>query len=556
MTKTDLPPHAALCRDFALRLTERASETGTADEASFGPWLADLLRDSPAFGPSPEVWAFPVAPGDPRHCIAMLVRGSGSQTVLLTGHYDTVTTSDYGDLRPLATQPEVLAQALAAQVVAAPDGTTEARVRDDIAAGFLPGRGLLDMKAGLAAGLTAISAFAASPQAGNLLFLAVPDEENASAGARAAARELPAHLAWRGVHLCAAINLDAIADDGDGTDGRVVATGTVGKVLPTAFVVGVPVHSGFPLRGINAAVLAGAIAARLEWAPELTDNSSNTPGTPISLLSLKDGKTGYDVTTPATAFATFSVLNHRRNPGAVLALIRPLVEEAANDVLSALRFRAAQTGGLPLAEKGCLVLTYGELHARIQSQQPDLDAALDVEAQRLRSLGLNLPDTCQRLTDLLWQRSGLSGPAVVLGLGSIPYLATELADDAVLRSVHDLITTAADQHQTSLRVVDYFAGISDVSFLGQGDVSAFASLDADTPGWDTLVALNQDSLLQVPTVNLGPWGRDYHRSYERLETDYAFRVLPQLLLTLSRAILASKADQVLPKGSGKKFPEP
>jgi arginine utilization protein RocB len=30
----------------------------------------------------------------------------------------------------------------------------------------------------------------------------------------------------------------------------------VGKVLPTALVVGRPVHSGFALRGLNAAVLA------------------------------------------------------------------------------------------------------------------------------------------------------------------------------------------------------------------------------------------------------------------------------------------------------------
>lgn len=539
MTKTDLPPLAALCRDFALRLTERPSETGTPDEASFGPWLATLLRDSKCFGPAPEVWTFPVAPGDPRHCVAMLVRGSGTKTVLLTGHYDTVTTRDYGDLRHLAIRPETLAIALAARVADAPDGTTEALVRADLAAGYLPGRGLLDMKAGLAAGLAAIAGFATAPQDGNLLFLAVPDEENASAGARAAARDLPAQLASRGIDLCFAINLDAIADDGDGTDGRVIATGTVGKVLPTAFVVGVPVHSGFPLRGVNAAVLAGAIAARLEWAPELTDHSATTPGTPISLLSLKDGKTGYDVTTPGTAFATFSVLNHRRNPAEVLAQVRPLVAEAVAATLASLRSRAAQPDGPSPLLADCPILTYAELLAHTRSSQRGIDADLRAEALRLRDQGHTLPDTCEALTALVWQRAGLSGPAVILGLGSIPYLATELDDAKAMQAVHALVQTARDRHDTSLRVVDYFAGISDVSFLGQGDVGAFSALAANTPGWDSLVQLGPDSLLQVPTVNLGPWGRDYHRPYERLETDYAFRVLPDLLLRLSTSVLAN-----------------
>ena len=173
-----------------------------------------------------------------------------------------------------------------------------------------------------------------------MLFIAVPDEENASAGARAAAVHLDDIAIHNDLRIDAVINLDAIADNGDGTAGRVIALGTVGKVLPTAFVVGVPVHSGFPLRGINAAVLAAAIARRLEWAPELSDNSAATPRTPVSLLSLRDGKLGYDVTTPGTAFATWNVLNHRRDPSVVLDLIESLTKEAISDCIADLRLRA------------------------------------------------------------------------------------------------------------------------------------------------------------------------------------------------------------------------
>ncbi|TGV15037.1 M20/M25/M40 family metallo-hydrolase [Mesorhizobium sp. M8A.F.Ca.ET.173.01.1.1] len=137
------------------------------------------------------------------------------------------------------------------------DGGTAAaqRARADFASGeFLAGRGLLDMKAGLAAGLAVCTQFAESANPpGNIFFLAVPDEENNSAGARKAAQALPFIARERDLDLAAAINLDAIADDGDGSKGRIIALGTVGKLLPTAYVIGIPAHSGFPLNGLNAA---------------------------------------------------------------------------------------------------------------------------------------------------------------------------------------------------------------------------------------------------------------------------------------------------------------
>ena len=532
-----------LCRDLAIAFTRQPSVTGTADEISFAPWLAAHLRAQTCFGPAAEVWTFPVAPNDPRHCVALLIPGPGPDTLLFTGHYDTVTTADYGDLEPLAIDPPALTKALLQRVKDAAPGSREALVREDLASGqFLPGRGLLDMKAGLAAGLAAMAALVEEGSLpGPLLFLAVPDEENASAGARGAARAMPQLLADRGLSLRAAINLDAIADNGDGTAGRVLATGTVGKVLPTVLVIGAPVHSGFPLRGLNAAVLAGAIAAALEWAPELTDESTVDPGTPISLLSLKDGKAGYDVTTPATAFATFSVLNHRRDPADVLPIVADIVARVLAETVSNLAEKASfstQDKGMIAAPLTVPVLFYSDLLSKARAVDPSVDSWLTLRARQLAATGANLPDICQTLTLDLWNRSGLTGPAVILGLGSTPYLATHLDDPAILAASQDLAANAR-AHGTSLTCVDYFAGISDMSFFGQAPASAFCALAAQTPGWEALIGLGAGSLANAPTLNLGPWGRDYHTPYERIEADYGFRLLPLLLRDLARGILGA-----------------
>ena len=524
-------------RHWALMLTERPSVTGTVDERTFGPWLADVLATSGRFGAA-EVWTFPVVDGDGRYCVAMLLRGTGAATVILTGHYDTVTTADYAALEPLATKPDALTLALIGQLADAAEGSARRLALEDLASGaFLPGRGLLDMKSGLAAGLAVAEDFAAQGGAGNLLFLAVPDEEASSAGARAAAVALKGIATTRGLDCVAAINLDAIADAGDGRAGRAIALGTVGKVLPMAFVAGVATHSGFPYNGLNAAVLLAAICARMEWAAELTDDTALQAGTPPSLLSMRDGKAGYDVTTPATAFAAWNVLFHRRRPEDILTAFERLCREAVQGCVAALTARARQhrlPGGENLPD--VQVCRYeAVLHdARTRG---DVDARLTALAAELGSGGLSLPDINARAMDLVWQASGRSGPAVVVGFGSVPYLATHLSALAPARQLEQAVRHVA-QAAGSVVVTDYFAGISDMSFFGEADETALSCVAANTPVWDTLIRWPKGgALAQVPTVNIGPWGRDYHTPLERLNVDYAFNVLPGLIRDVVARVL-------------------
>ena len=538
---------AATARAWALRLTRQPSVNGTDDEAAFGPWLAKALSDDKALGPQADIWTIPAGPGDARHCVALFIPGNGRRTVLLTGHFDTVTIDDYADLRSLATDPDRLLRALQDRLAAKADTAAELRAKADFATGdYLPGRGLLDMKAGLAAGLAVMAHFASLPDpTGNLLFIAVPDEENASAGARRAAPALAAVAAARAIDLVAAINLDAIADDGDGSAGRAIATGTVGKLLPTAYVVGVPTHGGFPFNGINAATLIAAIAARLEWATELTDDSADQPGTPPSLLSLRDGKSGYDVTTPATAFACWNVLSHGRDPEDVLDTFDRLCMEAAKGCLADLARRAGKSR-LPESRAAATApirqYRYDDILAAATAQSPDLAKALDALGAELAASGLPLPEQCRRMTERVWQESRLSGPAIVSGFGSIPYLSTRLSStpnarqlDAVVRAV---AAASPERYGVQVACTDYFAGISDMSFFGEASEAALDIVGRNTPVWKHAMDWPEDGALGlIPIVNAGPWGRDYHTPLERLHCGYAFDLLPRLLADIVHGVL-------------------
>jgi arginine utilization protein RocB len=504
--------------------------------------LAGELSHAAGLGDA-EVWTIQVKPGDSRHCVAMLMRGTGRTTIVLTGHYDTVSTRDYGELEDLATQPRQLTPALS-RTLAGVDTPAAERARRDFASGeFLAGRGLLDMKAGLAAGLAVCAEFGGNRnRAGNLLFIAVPDEENNSAGARKAAPALADIARDLELDIAAVINLDSIADDGDGSKGRIIASGTVGKLLPTAYVVGVAAHSGFPMNGLNAGTLAAAIAARVEWAPELTDNQGAQAGTPPSLLSIRDGKAGYDVTTPGSAYATFNVLSYRRTPGEVLDRFERLCTDASSSCLSDLKRRVGPANGPAAVDviENIPTIRYEQLVSGLPNEYV---SSLGSFCATLAAGDLSLPEKCRLATEEAWRLSRLAGPAIIIGLGSIPYLPTSLSQTPAaqrLRKVTaDIATHATLRYGCSIGCADYFAGISDMSFFGEASEASLDIVAANTPLWrDGIGWPQQGGLANVPTINIGPWGRDYHTPLERLHVGYAFDVLPRVLSDVCRSMLA------------------
>jgi arginine utilization protein RocB len=165
---------------------------------------------------------------------------------------------------------------------------------------FLPGRGILDMKSGLAAGISAVFRHAVDESpAGNLLLVATADEETDSRGMRAASGHLRALAANWNVELVAGVNLDATSDDGDGRAGRSVALGSPGKLLLSAYVLGDAVHGCYPLTGISGGYIAAELARAIEGVPTLAgDGSPDGPPPPV-LLALSDLKPATTLRHPA-----------------------------------------------------------------------------------------------------------------------------------------------------------------------------------------------------------------------------------------------------------------
>jgi arginine utilization protein RocB len=476
---------AARVHELALKMTSYPSVTGSAADAAMAGHIAEMLSFD-------QVWTETV-PNDYAHRsnVFAIKRGRLKRAIVLTGHFDVVSVEDYGDLRGLAFSPDLLRSEILSKLTSSGE---HPKALADIESGeFLPGRGLLDMKAGLAAGIAAMEVYAGEM---TLVFIGVTDEEERSAGARAAIPVLQKLVAEEELEIELIINLDSISDQGDGSKGRIVTYGSIGKQLLAAYVVGQQTHAGYPQDGVNAAYVMAELVRTLELAPQLAEVSGSEVAAFPTTLFAKDGKQGYNVTTPAHAFAYWNTMQHRRSGAEVLEIALSLAGPAV-------KAAAARTGW--------------QIALKTMADLPKPRNALDQTSSLPEQTAVALAEMTRHVEE----------PSVYFGFASIPYPAV-LLRDKVLR---ETISKAVQPY--GLGEVNYFAGISDMSFFGEasGDLSVVA---ANTPIWGTGFVMPEPA--GYPCINIGPWGRDYHTWLERLHTPYAFNILPRVLLSVIEAV--------------------
>lgn len=541
-------------RELAVAMTRFYSLTDQAGERDFGPFLLGILRRWAYFQKhSEQVWLERTV-GDPlvRDVVMALVKGRGSRTVILTGHYDVVGIENYGDLAGWACSPDELLPRLISKLQEverrrglSPD---DLLALEDLRGGdFLPGRGLLDMKSGLAAGLAVLEHFSQIPEGergGNLLFVGVPDEEIASHGVRTAALRLPDIARLHGLSLVGAINLDASNDPGSAREGQAAYLGSVGKLLPAVYLVGRETHAGSPFSGVNAALLAAELTRRVECNPGLVDQCEGQFTPPPVCLKMGDTKTHYNVTTPTAVWCYYNWQVFSQPAGAILERVMGLAREALEAGLERLRGAAERyardTGqSMPPCGWEGRVYSFADVKrlALDRGGEPVHRRLEALEAELARDASLDAPQMAQKLTEVAWMESGLSGPAAVVGFAAIYYPPVHIGDEDVKGKhfkevIARQVEAVSRERGTPVRVRPFFPGISDISFLsGRPDKNEIDTLAANSPVWTWRTGFDYSvsAGLDLPAANIGPWGRDYHQRTERVYMPYSFEILPELV---------------------------
>lgn len=184
-----------------------------------------------------------------RYNVIAFVKGTknpSNKTVLLIGHIDTVGIDDF-TLKELALDPDALALALRQEEL-------PKAVKVHLESGeFEFGRGVLDMKSGVASHLYLLKYYSEHPDEleGNLMVVFECDEEVGSHGMISALTELKRLREMHGFNYVAAINADFVSPRYIGDPKRYIYTGTVGKLLPAFFITGSETHVGSCFEGID-----------------------------------------------------------------------------------------------------------------------------------------------------------------------------------------------------------------------------------------------------------------------------------------------------------------
>ncbi len=78
----------------------------------------------------------------------------------------------------------------------------------------------------------------------------------------------------------------------------------------------------------------------------------------------------------------------------------------------------------------------------------------------------------------------------------------------------------------------FYPYISDLSYAAAPrEENAVGSLKNNMPGFGIKYNLPIEEMqkLNLPVVNIGPFGKDAHKFTERLEKDYSFNIAPRLV---------------------------
>ncbi|MTI96358.1 MAG: M20/M25/M40 family metallo-hydrolase [Firmicutes bacterium] len=525
-------------------LSKFPSISASAAEAEIGRHIHEILAKNQYFRRHPAFLQLDIIEsGEQPAVVSALLQGRGSKTVVLLNHHDVVDAADYRLNQSLAFNPRQLTQAFAQQ-----PGNLPSQAQVDLNTGqWLFGRGVMDMKYGIALQIAMLEKLTATPEnlPGNVLFLSVPDEENNSLGMRHAVGVLRRWQQEYSLDFVGYINSEP-CDSDEGYHS--IQTGSDGKLLPLIYCVGQETHAGALYQGLNSNLLLAEVIRLLELNPGFCDSVAGFHTLPPTVLKCGDLKPGYNVSTPTASYAFFNIFTLAATPEAITNKLTTLCRQAFENCLEKLSrslsaYNRLSGENIAGPEFSTRVMTYAQLVA----------ACKDAHGQKFTNAlakfspcpGLDDQQHSLEILNFVHQFAPDFGPKIIVAFAPpfYPPVRNQRKTDKehkMLAVVEDL-QAYARKHAIELRHEEYHRGISDLSFCGlQQAEQTITSLSDNCPGWDQwLMPFADIEKLSAPVLNLGPRGRDFHKQSERLHLPFALATAPTLLEFVITRLLTS-----------------
>jgi arginine utilization protein RocB len=535
---------------------------------------AEKIRELLAFDDTlqPVFWRT----SDGRKNVACLLKSrhpqNAAKTIVLMSHFDTVGVEDFARLGDsnLAFQPDELASAMRNMLeqkrrAGGLDHPEQSAFQALESGEWMFGRGSVDMKSGVAINIAVMRELARMQEngqrlidelAGNLLFLSCPDEETESAGVLSAVPELLKLREREGLSYLGVINTDYTAPRDSNRDTRFVYSGTIGKLLPSFYILGVRTHVGEIFRGVDASHIAAELVSRINLNPEWIDSWQGSLGgekitevaPPPVALHMRDLKPSYNVETAGAAFVYVNWLTLTLTPEQAMQKMKGAASAALEAVFERIdssfaEFNSKGGQAQPPPDWTSFILNYEMVYREAKNcweaanKDKDFSEWLRAKTEEFAAAAKDARDLSRMIVAELVKAAQLSGPAIVTFFSPPYYPPVQPQENELTLAMKFVLKKSNEQIQFR----GFYPYISDLSYalLDDGiDIDSmkkymplFGLNNARDALYYPLDAAKLDDIraLGCPVVNIGPFGSDAHGPYERVHMPYSFEVVPQII---------------------------
>ncbi len=524
------------------------SINGTEGEVEIANFIKAFLLQFPYFKDCPEnVWEQELE-GDRlkrKNIFAFIETPNASKkTIIYHSHCDTVGVEDFGSQKKDAFNPEAMRKFFANY-----NENIELQ-REALSGEWLFGRGSVDMKSGIAVHLTNLLYFTNNLKelSGNIMLMINPVEENQHTGVICSVKELKRLKEEKQLDYVIAINNDFCTSLYDNDPHRYIHTGAVGKLLPSFFIYGREAHVGETLTGIDPTLISAEINSRINNNMDLAENIKDELVLPPSCLYQRDNKDFYNVQTALTSYLYFNYFIYEETPKRVMEKLISVAQESCAEVEARLVEQYqhfVDITGLPHSRLSWQVgvNSYSDLISELESKGIDTDAVAKETINQNK--GLDPRMLCFKIIEELLKKDPEKKPRVIVFFAPpyCPhnYLKVESEEEIKKYNVLERVlneTSVMTGEKFSIK--KFFPYLSDSSYLSLHDTDEeIDSLIKNFPEWNEIypVPVNEIRELNIPSINMGVYGKDAHQRSERVYKPYTFNVLPTLIRQVTKEML-------------------
>ncbi|MFJ8237488.1 M20/M25/M40 family metallo-hydrolase [Ureibacillus sp. NPDC094379] len=548
------------CREDILAYTKELvnieSIVNTTGETTIAQSLFQTISSLQYFSNNPESVVLEKTTDDDqeRYNVMAFVKGEkgeSNRTIILMGHMDTVGIDDFNQLKEHACFPDNLMEALKNEEL--PTSAKEHLESGD----WLFGRGVLDMKSGVASNLYLLKYYSEHPEEldGNIVLLAECDEEDGSHGVLSALKTLKT---WKKEHrfeYIAAINSDFVSPRFEGDENRYIYKGTVGKLLPSFFITGAETHVGSAFEGLDPNFIAAELTKQINYNTDLSNEAYGETTVPPVSLKQTDLKPSYTVQTALSAYVYYNFFIHSWSPKDVLVKLKEQAMIAFTNALTTFeeRYRKySEISGEPFVSIPWKprVFTYEEIEQLLIQENGNqfIVHMNEFKQNLLTNSELDTRMFAARVVEEAWKWMKDKSPAIILFYSSLYSPRIELTGKTndelnLINALDQAVETVQPEYPYPIVTRNFFPYISDMSFMAlSDDEDGVNAVSKNNPGWGTkhYVEFQDIRDINVPVINIGPYGLDAHKKLERMEMKYSLEIVPNITNQVIQNLLSKE----------------